>query len=145
MMQTYDPQYVVASFLGIPISGYADGTFIKVERDSESFTKMTGAGGEVARARSRHTGGKVTFTLMASSPCNDLLSAAFQADELLGTGVGPTFIKDLNGTTVALAANSWIQKPSSVEFGKEIGTREWVIDCASVEFTVGGTTSLVTD
>jgi hypothetical protein len=49
MSQTYDPSMIVASFLGIPISGYADGTFVAVERNNESFTLMVGAGGEAAR------------------------------------------------------------------------------------------------
>lgn len=145
MMQTYDPLYVLFSFYGIPITGYADGSFVKVERDNESFTKMVGAGGEVARARSRSTGGKITFTLMATSPCNDLLTAVWQADELAGTGVGPCFGKDLNGTTVIMAPYAWVSKPPAVEFAKEIGTREWVLDCASVGMYVGGTGILLVD
>ena len=50
---TYDPSSVVASFAGVPLGGFADGTFIGVERNNDSFTLMVGAGGEAARARSR--------------------------------------------------------------------------------------------
>lgn len=143
MSTTYDPAFVVASFLGIPISGYADGTFIGVERNNESFTLMVGAGGEAARARSRNSSGKFTFTLMSTSPVNDLLSAAWHADELLGTGVGPCIVKDLSGATLCLANNAWIQKAPKVEYGKEISTREWVIECESVYINAAGTTPLV--
>lgn len=136
--KTYDPSQVLASFLGAQISGFAEGTFIKVERDEAAFTKMTGADGEVARARNKNKGGKVTFTLMQSSASNDILSAAAAADELTGTGIGPLFIKDNLGTTVVVAANAWIEKVATAEFGKELGDREWVIDCASVEMLVGG-------
>lgn len=145
MSTTYDPAYVVASFLGIPLSGYADGTFIAVERNTESFTLMVGAGGEAARARSRNSSGKITFTLLATSPVNDLLSAVWQADELSGAGVGPCFVKDVGGTTLCLANNAWIQKVPKIEYGKEVGTREWVLECESISIKVGGTLSLAVD
>lgn len=142
---TYDPSSVVASFAGVPLGGFADGTFIGVERNNDSFTLMVGAGGEAARARSRNSSGKVTFTLMATSVVNDLLSAVWRADELFGTGVGVVIVKDLNGTTLCIANNAWIMKPPKVEFGKEIGTREWVIECESVYMKSGGTTSVSVD
>jgi hypothetical protein len=145
MSTTYDPSLVVASFLGIPISGYADGTFVSVERNNESYTLMVGAGGEAARARSRNSSGKVTFTLMATSPCNDLLSSAWHADELTGSGVGPVLVKDLSGSTLCIANNAWIQKGPKVEYGKEISTREWVIECESIYINASGTASLYTD
>lgn len=141
MARTYDPGSIVCSFLGIPIAGYADGTFVKAERNQDSYTLMVGAGGEAARARARNTSGRVTFTLMQSSPCNDLLSAAQQADELTGIGVGPLMIKDMNGTTLVMAGNAWIVKPPAVEFGKEITAREWVIECEALTIYSGGTTS----
>ncbi len=137
-VKTYDPSEILMSFLTSPIVGFADGTFVKVERDEAAFTKMTGADGEVARSRNKNKGGKITFTLAQWSPSNDILSAAALVDELSGTGVGPAFVKDNQGTTLALAANAWVEKMATAEFGKEQGNREWVIDCASIEFFVGG-------
>ena len=145
MSTTYDPALIVASFLGIPISGYADGTFVAVERNNESFTLMVGAGGEAARARSRNSSGKVTFTLMSTSPVNDLLSSAWHADELVGAGVGPVMVKDMAGGTLCIANNAWIQKGPKVEYGKEISTREWVIECEAIYINAGGTLRLLVD
>jgi hypothetical protein len=142
---TYDPALVVASFAGIPISGFADGTFVAVERNNDSYTLMVGAGGEAARSRSRNSSGKVTFTLMATSPVNDLLSAVWHADELLGTGVGAVIVKDMQGTTLCVANNAWIMKPPKVEYGKEISTREWVIECESIYMSPGGVIPLAVD
>jgi hypothetical protein len=142
---TYDPALVVASFAGIPISGYADGTFVSVERNNESYTLMVGAGGEAARARSRNSSGKVTFTLMSTSPVNDLLSAVWHADELLGTGVGSVIVKDMQGNTRCVANNAWIQKAPKIEYGKEISTREWVIEAESIYMTAGGVVPLSVD
>lgn len=145
MSTTYDPALIVASFLGVPISGYADGTFVSVERNNESFQLMVGAGGEAARSRSRNSSGKVTFTLLSTSSVNDLLSAAWHADELTGSGVGPVIVKDMSGGTLCRANNAWIQKAPKVEYGKEISTREWVIECESLYINAGGTDSLLTD
>lgn len=142
---TYDPALVVASFAGIPIAGYADGTFVTVERNNDSYTLMVGAGGEAARARSRNSSGKVTFTLLATSPVNDLLSAVWHADELLGVGVGSVIVKDLQGTTLCVANNAWITKAPKIEFGKEVGTREWVIEAESIYMSAGGVISLAVD
>ncbi len=135
---TYDPGAIIIIFLGIKITGFADGTFVEIERDEDAYKKTVGAGGEVARTRSRNLSGKATFTLMGSSFCNDLLSAAAILDESLGSGVGPILIKDLNGTTLIHGANAWIQKVPKVPFGKELTDREWVIDIDAVEFLVGG-------
>lgn len=137
--RTYDPAQVFATFAGIPINGFAEGTFISASRDEDTFTKHTGAGGDVARTRNRNKGGKVSFTLMASSPTNDLLSAQAAADELAGTGAGALLVKDGNGSTVLAAPNAWISKPPAVEFGKELGDREWTIDCDELDMVIGGT------
>lgn len=136
--KTYDPSQVLCSFLGNQLSGFADGTFVKVSRDEAGFMKMTGADGEVARARNKNKGGKITFTLMQSSASNDILSAAAASDEQTGTGIGALLIKDANGTTVVSVQNAWVEKLADSEFGKELGTREWSIDCDKIEMTVGG-------
>ena len=139
MIKTYDPSQVVCTFLGSPITGYADGTFVKVDRAEDGFALKVGAAGEAARSRNKNKSGTISFTLMQTSPMNDILSAAADADELLGTGVGAAMVKDINGTTLVLAATAWIKKRPSVEFGKEVGDREWVLESDNLaQFTVGG-------
>jgi hypothetical protein len=138
MVKTYDPGRVVISFAGRLIGGYADGTFVAAERSEAAFGLVIGAGGEGCRVRSRNKSGKVTITLMASSLSNDVLSAIAAADELLGTGQGPLFIKDLNGTTLVAAASAWIEKMPNIEHGKELANREWVIACEAIELYAGG-------
>lgn len=137
-VKTYDPGHHHASLAGINITGYADGTYINVERMADAFTSVAGASGEVARVRMRDRRGTVKFTLMASSACNDLLSALAAQDESLGTGVGVLYIRDSNGTTLANASNAWIKKLPSTEFGKDLPNREWEIECEALELTVGG-------
>jgi len=138
MIKTYDAKKVIVSIGGIVLSGFADGAFVTVERDAETFTKQVGADGEVVRSRMRNTSGKVTVNLLQSSASNDLLSALWQIDEATGAGAGAFLMKDLLGTTLAEAQNAWVQKPPSVEMGKEAGDREWVFDTDALKLTVGG-------
>ncbi len=137
-MQTYDPAKLLFSIGGLIIGGYADGTFLEVERDEDAFTKTTGASGETARAKNNHKGGSITLTLMSTSLSNDFLTAIAIADELTGAGVVPCFGKELNGTTAFASAQCWIKKLSKVDRSKEISTTQWVIDCADLELAVGG-------
>lgn len=131
-MKTYDPSKVVMTFLGNPITGYADGSFIKAGRNEDTFKLTVGSSGEGCRTRSTNRSGKVTLTLMQSSAANDLLSAAHRLDELVGTGVGALLIKDLNGTALVEAPNCWITKPADMEFAKEVGNREWILECEAM-------------
>lgn len=136
-MYTLDPKKVIISFLGNIITGFADGEFITVERDADAFTKYVGADGQVARARNNNKSATVTITLAQGSPSNAVLSAAARLDELAGTGVGEFLMKDLGGATMWRAPNSWIRKLPATPMGKEIGTRQWVIDLDSAEGDIG--------
>jgi len=135
---TYDPAKVVVSFGGNLIGGFADGTFVMAERSEDAFTVVVGSGGEGARVFSNNKSGTVTLTLMGSSSSNDILTSIAKVDELLKTGIGPLFIKDLGGTTLVSAQNSWIKKPASIEFGKELSNREWVLECENLDLSGGG-------
>lgn len=136
--KNYDPKLVVASFRGIQVLGYFEGTFISVERSEDAFEKMVGAGGDVTRVRNRDQSGSVTFTLMAESVTNDLFSAVQVEDELFGTGFGALLVKNLNGTTLIESPIAWIRKLPTVEYADTASGREWIIDCAELLMLVGG-------
>ena len=136
--KTYDPALVNISFSGLPLTGLAPDTFLKVSRSEDGFMPIVGAGGEVARAQSRNHLGEVELTLMATSQANDLLSAIANADELSGLGVGALFIKELNGTTLCMSESAWVKKLPDMERGKEITTVTWVFTCAELKMFIGG-------
>lgn len=138
--KTFDSSKIVCTFHGLPITGYADGTFVSVERDSASFTKTVGADGEVARAASPDKSGTIKFTLLQTSQSNDLLSAELEADEASGNNVKPVQIKDLFGRTLITGAEAWLERPAPVSFSKEVEAREWTIHVAALTMHEGGTT-----
>jgi len=120
--------------------GFADGTFINVEFDEDSVAKTVGAQGAVTATMNAHRGGKATFTILQGSPTNDLLSALAASSRPSNAAliVRPLFIKDLNGTTLVSAAEAWVLKVPNTEFGKEVASREWVIDIARLQMHTGG-------
>lgn len=136
----YSPDKVIVNFAGLIINGYANDTFIEVERDEDGFMKYTGALGDVARSRNLNKGGKVTITLMQVSAINDRLYELAALDEFDGTAYGELQIKDTSGNMRCHAEIAWIQKWPKVERGKESGTIQWVFDCADIEVIPGGNT-----
>jgi hypothetical protein len=139
MLATYNPAEVTIVFAGIPISGFAEGTFVSVERNEDSYAMQVGADGNATRAKSNNRSGRVTLTLIQSSVSNDALSAQAKLDELNdGDGIGPLLIKDLSGRTVIQAEQAWIVKPATVEYGREASEREWVIESDALDMDVAG-------
>ena len=45
-VKTFDPKMVVLTFGNITLSGYAEGTFVRVNRSGDAFAKSKGAGGD---------------------------------------------------------------------------------------------------
>lgn len=137
-VKTYNPASVTIVVAGIPIEGFADGTFINVARRNPSWNLAIGSDGEGARARSNDNSGTITLTLMQSSASNDLLQQLFNLDENTGDGVGPFLLVDGSGRTLIDAESCWISTQAEAPFGREIENREWTIETDSLNFNLGG-------
>lgn len=138
MVFTYDPKQFSAIIGGKIMSGFVDGTYIKVTRNEQAFMLKVGVDGEGTRAKSNNKGGKIEITLMQSSASNDDLSAFAALDELSNGGVIPAIVKDGSGRTVCSAGTAWVQKYPDTEFGKEPVGRTWVIETDEIIMFVGG-------
>jgi len=137
-VKTYDPKGVVVTVGGIPISGYADGTFINISRQNDAYSSVAGADGEVSRAKSNDKRGELVLTLLQTSLSNDVLSGIAQLDERSNSGVVPIMVKDMSGLTTFFSGSGWIRKVPDSEFGKEISNREWAFELAEMDVFVGG-------
>lgn len=138
LYRNYDPGRISMVWNGIPFLGLGPDTFVKCVRNEDAFNQVIGAQGDVVDVRNRNRTGLVTFTVLDASPTNDLLTLAALSDENTGLSVGALMIKDLNGTTLIKCANARIKKFPDVEFGADGGTNDWVLQCAELEFFVGG-------
>jgi hypothetical protein len=136
----YDPAEVIFNFDGKDASGFADGTFIKVERNVELWTTVVGSDGEVTRVKSANRSGRYTLTLQQSSPFNDVLSAYVQQDQASNSGAKAVLVKDILGTMLCSSKKAWVIKPAPIERAKEASNVEWIIESGQVDMTVGGNT-----
>jgi hypothetical protein len=137
---TYDPSEVVVTFGELRLSGYADGTVIKVERTEERYATKVGLDGEGGRARNNNRAGTIEVTLLQTSASNASLSLKAQADDDAPGGLPPEplIVKDLQGNSLHVAAAAWIQKLPSSEYAKETGERTWVFGTANLRQFDGG-------
>lgn len=136
--QTVNPKQVIITLGGVPITGYADGEFVNITRENDSFNKSAGADGQVTRVASGDRSGTVVLTLAQSSLSNDYLSGLIIQDEATNDAIVPLAIKDLSGNTVVFAEHAWVRKPTDAAWGKDVQTREWNIDCADLDMLIGG-------
>lgn len=120
------------------LTALAEGTFVSVTRDEDSFTKQVGADGEVTRARTNNRAGAIEITLLQSSPDNEYLQTLNIADELTGQGAVPVTVIDSSGTYKAFCAQAWVRKPADNELGRDAGERTWTLDCGDLDITGGG-------
>lgn len=141
-METYDPKLYTAVVAAIPVdaAGYADGEFIKVERDTDAFTDVAGTGGGVARAKQHDRRATVTLTLLQTSPMNAVLSTLAKLDYETdgGAGVGPFLLKDRGGLSVFAGSSCWVSRMPDVTLEKNVSARQWKIRVASLEQFEGG-------
>jgi hypothetical protein len=137
-VKTYNPADVTVIVAGVPVSGFADGTFINAARDNPSFTNGSGSDGEGWRAKSNDKTGTITITLLQTSLSNDALSALSALDEASGDGVGSFLLKDNSGRTLISAETCWLEKPADSELARDVVNREWVVKTDRMNIFVGG-------
>ena len=137
---TYDASQVILSINGTVLGGFADGTFVEVERTSPSFTKIVGADGRTSRAKTNDISGSVTVTLAQTSPSNDVLSLLHNQDLINNTAIFPVMMQDASGTTTLFTGTGWVEGLPKTDFAKDISNRAWVIHVSQMQFTISGNT-----
>lgn len=127
------------------VTGFADGTFVSMDRITPSSTPYQGAGdNSFARVKRSKTAMNVTITLHQGSSSNTLFQQLQIADANVkdNTYVFNCTMKDLSGQTVASSTSAVIVAPPNTSFGTEFGTREWAIYLFGSDIFVGGNTPL---
>lgn len=140
VFKIYDPDQISLSLGGIPIDGFADGEFCRIEKESAAFEDVVGSNGEVARSKTNDGRATVTFILLQTSDSNDLLSALHNADKNApgGAGVGALMIRDKHGRALHTAVEAWVSKEPDAVFDRTTTSREWTIRVANLMSFHGG-------
>lgn len=137
-VKLYDPAESILVIGARKITGFIEGTGIKIGRLEDLLTLHTGMDGEQAVTRNKNRSGFVDISLMASSAANDFLSAKFNEHELTGTGFFPMGFKDLRGTTKISGADCFVVKPPDTERAKELGDSVWRVIVPKMTGVFGG-------
>jgi hypothetical protein len=128
IVKTYDSEKVIITFGGVPIGGYAEGTFVSVKASSDRYTKKVGADGAIVRSRKHDGTHGVDLTLQKTSPSNTYLTTVVNMDKLANMGMMPLSITDLSGGSLHFWPQAWISKDPDVDYGDEAANIAWHFD-----------------
>jgi hypothetical protein len=127
LVASYDAKKVIITLGGVPIGGYADGTFVQIDPNGETWTKKVGADGEVARSLSNDNTSTIQITLMQTSLSNHYLRTVMAADRLTGLGMLPLSFTDLNTMEVHFWPQAWVSTTPGTGRAKETTDTQWTI------------------
>lgn len=139
---TYDPTKLSVIVGGVIVSGFIDGDFITAKRDEDLYMKRVGADGQVARARNANKSGTIEIKLLQGSPAVTELSALVALDNFMFDGdilIPIAIVSPGDGAELVASTQSWLKSPPEMSFGKEIGERSFVFDCADLKLSLAGT------
>jgi hypothetical protein len=129
---TYDPKKVILTLGGVPINGYADGTFVQIDPNGDSFTKKVGADGEVVREKSNDNTHTVQITLLQTSMSNAYLRTVANTDKLTGLGMLPLSFTDLNTMESKFWPQAWVSIEPATGRAKETTDVQWTLHTGQI-------------
>jgi hypothetical protein len=135
-----DARGKTCTFGGIPIVGFAPGTYINIVTEVDQFNTIVGVDGEAVRTKTNNKAGYVEFTLLETSLSNDALTAVHQVDLNTpnGDGISILEVKDLYGLDGAFAEEAWIVKFPDSAYADTPQNRTWRIYSHNLQRYVGG-------
>lgn len=139
--ETYSPKNMIMTVNGVQLTGFGDTDMVTISLDEAKFTKYVSVDGQVARSHNVADTGRFVFTLNQTSAANQVLSGLLALDtaEASGNNVFSVAVRDQNSDgTFYLGTDCWIEGMPESSFGKEIGTREWVIEARKIRYSIAG-------
>lgn len=138
MFQSYAPKDVVVSFNGIPITGFAEGSFITLKRSGDVTKKRVGAQGDMCITMNADRSGDVEITLMGTAPANAILSAALLVQENARVPtVGVLIVSDPSGQQLAVAKNAFFVNYPDIDMADQDTDKVWRFCCEHLAYGTG--------
>ena len=122
-MKQYDAKNVTITVDGIYLTGFGEDTMVTCEKMEDRNTFSVGAQGDVVQNIVNNPLGEIVITLSQTSPhiayVNELANKGTQV---------PVWVIDKNsGGEQAGGSVAVVNKPSAMEFGSEVTTRDFTI------------------
>lgn len=139
ILYSYSPEDIDILIAGaIKITGYADGTFVNIAKDGQTFVTKLSSDGQVSRTHTNIRTYNVDITLHSAAESNQVLTYLHAADDISKMAKFPLIIKDNLGSTLLFAPSAWIEHTPDTTFSTEITERQWTIKCANASMNIGG-------
>lgn len=129
----YDATEVTVLINGVFITGFAEGTFVNIEKDEDCITPSVGAQGSVAVAKINNGLHTVTLTLQQTSPSVTILDRLQRTTTPFTVSV----TNKANDGSIDESFNcreALMKKPAARVYSSEIETREYEIQCLDGSF-----------
>lgn len=136
-LANYSPESVNCLAFGIPLNGFADGTFINISKDKVAYGSTETTDGQVARIYTNSQTYTISLTFHRGSTSNDILTKLWQLDELSQVGKFPLFIKDLSGTDLFFSTSTWIEGVPNMVQSTNFDTRTWILKSSQAVINIG--------
>lgn len=137
----YAPDEVIVMVQNTALSGFAAGTFVKVERAEDAFKLEVGSDGRGCKMYSSNKSGTIEVTLTQESDDNALLTSLAKADEV-ARGMASTSIHVIDGFggSGATAPECWIRKLPALERGgvDAHANVTWIFETLTLELDLYG-------
>ncbi len=129
-MDTYDPKKVKIIVAGLVIVGFADGTKIVGERNTEKRTQHVGTDGANTFVESADDTGTITITLKHNSPSNLALRELYKSKDTFSAAIVDG---NFEGDVGIAGSECVVENMPAFERGKEVSEPEWVLLVADYE------------
>jgi hypothetical protein len=136
-VKTYDPKEISIIVGTAFLSGFADGSFVTVRRNADTFALQVGADGKGVRTKSNDRSGQIEIVLQSGADSNSFLSDLAISDEATNGGLVPLTIKDNLGTKLHFAEQAWIKKQPDDALAKENGDITWLFETDDLSMYIG--------
>lgn len=134
VVHTYDPANVIVTWNGVTFTGFAEDTFVTLSRAGNAFDAVQGADGTVARANKQAKHFSVKLSFLQTSPTNDQLLEALNADIMGNTGIAQMTVTEVLTGKLKFGASAWIEKDPDSDWGNKVGSREWTFHTGPAEY-----------
>lgn len=110
----------------LELKGFAEGDdVVTIEPETDQFSDLAGAKGDVARSQTNDNRCTVTVKLLQTAQSNKDLTTALNVDKETGIGVQPMVIEDKETGEVYTINNTWISRQPTIIRGQTVNAMEW--------------------
>ena len=139
VIATYSPEDIQVAIAGLyNVTGFVEGSFVTINRDTPLFQTSESSDGMVSRTKRNSRTFSVQLSLMNTSESNNVLTTLALLDHSIHIVKFPLLIKDSLGSTIFFSTSSWIENTPSTSYSTNITNRDWTIRCAQSTMYVGG-------